>query len=73
MKGIYELRAEELKSLVSNLEIKNLEAQNFIKSFRRLLEGERIGKCTRELFSIGVHPWGVDQWSSFRAEFKGVF
>ena len=56
MKGSYELRAEELKSLVSNLEIKNLEAQNFIKSFRRLLEGERIGKCTRELFSIGIHP-----------------
>ena len=24
---------------------KNSEAQNFIKSFRKLLEGERMGKC----------------------------
>jgi len=38
-KGIYELRA-----LVPNLETKNSEAQYFIKSFRSLLEGERIGK-----------------------------
>ena len=43
-----------LKNLVPNLETKNSEVYNFIKSFKILLEGEKIEKCMRELSSIGV-------------------
>ena len=61
-----------MKSLVLNLETKNSEAQYLIESFRRFLEGERMGKLMRELFSIGVPLSGVDEGFHL-AEFKGVF
>ena len=74
MNGIYELRAEDL---VPHLEIKkkkkkNSKAPDFIKSFKRLFEGERIGKCVREFSSIGVPTWGVNE-RFYLAELKGVF
>ena len=57
-----------MKSLVPNLETKNLEAQNFIMSLRKIMrerererERERIDKFMRKLFfSIGVF-WGGDE------------